>query len=448
MSETLRPQGRSEEIALFRAEIIGNLARRALKRRELASELRRLAAERYRPPGGESTRRFGVSTLERWLYAYRAGGLDALRPESRSKGFALALEPSQRELLIDIRRENPGASSRLILETLIHDGRLPGGLISAPTLSRLYQAQGLDRATLRQTPSGRGRMRWQADRPGDLWQGDVCHAHLLLESGKRHPVRIHALIDDCSRYGVALEAREHERERDMIEILIAAFRRHGPPGALYLDNGATYRGDTLRIACERLGIRLIHPKAGDAPARGKIERFWRTLREGCLDFCGSLSSLHDLNVRLGAFLDQHYHRAPHGGLFGKTPAEVWLAAEREREPIDEDRLRQALTVASRRRIRKDGTFSVDGRLYQLDQGFLAGRLVTIEYSLLDPETPPSVLHDAHRYAAHPTDPVANGRTKRPRPETPKARQVPFDPPGALLDRAAGRSPRPSEEKQP
>ncbi len=46
-----------------------------------------------------------------------------------------------------------------------------------------------------------------------------------------------------------------------------------------------------------MGTTLVHAKPYDAPARGKMERFWRTLRERCLDFCGALASLHDLNVR-------------------------------------------------------------------------------------------------------------------------------------------------------
>ena len=105
----------------------------------------------------------------------------------------------------------------------------------------------------------------------------------------------------------------------MLDLSIGALRRHGSPAAMYLDNGSTYRGNLLRVACERLGITLIHAKPYDAPARGKMERFWRTLRQGCLDFISPTASLHDVNVRLYAFIDKHYHRSPHGGLMGRTP---------------------------------------------------------------------------------------------------------------------------------
>lgn len=108
MSESLSPRDHAERVALFRAELIGAVSRRALSRGELAAALRALAAERYLPPGSKTLRRFAVSTFERWLYAYRAHGLAGLRPAPCSdRGRARDLTPAQRELLLEIRREHP-----------------------------------------------------------------------------------------------------------------------------------------------------------------------------------------------------------------------------------------------------------------------------------------------------------------------------------------------------
>jgi len=140
-----------------------------------------------------------------------------------------------------------------------------------------------------------------------------------------------------------------------------------------LDNGATYRGNALRLACERLGVTLIRARPGDAPAHGKMERFWRTLRQGCLDHLGTMTQLHDVHARLLAFLDAHYHRAPHGGLYGKLPADVWATATTH--SVDEPTRRRA-DHAHTRRVRRDGTLDVDGTPWQLDQ-ILAGVVVTV-----------------------------------------------------------------------
>ena len=431
----LVPRDHAEAVALFRAGVVGALARSELSHGELAAEIRKLADRRWRSPGRRATKQFGASTLERWYYAYRRGGLAALRPDARSdRGRARELTPAQRELLLDIRREHPGASATLIVRTLVLDGRLAKGSVSVSTVTRLYRDAKLPRGVRR---DGHTRLRWQAEHAGALWHGDVCHGPALRIGKTTKPLRIHALLDDASRFVVALEARHSEREDDLLDLWLAALRRHGAPDALYFDNGSTYRGDDLRLACERLGITLIHASPGDAPARGKMERFWRTLRQGCLDHLGTMTSLHDVQARLLAFLDEHYHRAPHGGLFGKTPAEAWAGATTR--ALDEPTLAAALTTTVRRRVRKDGTLDVRGRTWQLDESFLSGAVVTVAVDLAGAAAP-VVEHDGRRYTLHPVDAIAAGKRRRP-PPAPPTPTVPFDPAGALLDRLAGRPPR-------
>jgi transposase InsO family protein len=283
------------------------------------------------------------------------------------------------------------------------------------------------------------RLRWEAEFPGALWHGDVCHGPALRVDGKPRHLRIHALLDDASRYVVALEAHHTEREVDMLGLFVRALRRHGPPDALYLDNGSTYRGETLATACARLGVSLMHARPYDAPARGKMERFWRTLREGCLDFLGSVTSLHDVNVRLLAFLDAHYHRAPHAGLYGRAPKAIFDAAPPRVDAVDEKGLRVALTTRVRRRVRRDSTVSIGGKDYEVDGAHLAGRLVMLCRCLVDVSEAPWVEFETRRIDVRPVDAVKNARRARRRRTVEAAPPHPaFDPPKALLDKATGR----------
>lgn len=448
MSE-LKPKDHGEAVALFRSEIIGALTRQELDHGALRAELEQLSERHYRSPGAKVGRKYALSTLERWLYRYKKGGLEALRPASRSdRGRARELTPEQRELLLDIRREHRAASVPLILHTLVAEGRLEKGTVSAATLRRLYVENGLDRIAARDGAGPKTRLRWQAEHPGALWHSDVCHGPSLLIGKEYKPMRIHAILDDASRFIVALEAQHTERELDMLRLMVRALRQYGAPDALYLDNGATYRGDTLRVACGRLGISLLHAKPYDPEARGKMERFWRTLREQCLSFIGKDSTLHDVNVRLWAWLGQHYHVAPHAGLLGACPSAVWARVEeRPIDPVDDQRLRDALTVRERRRVRRDTTISIEGEEFELDQGFLAGQLIMAAWCPLDtPLRPWAELH-GKTYELHPVDAIANakrgrpprrhtGDVERPKPD--------FDPNQTALDRAIGRSRR-SEE---
>jgi hypothetical protein len=217
---TLKPADHAEEVAIFRATILGPVMHRELGRGALAEALRELSQQRFRPPGAESTRTYSVPTLERWLYAYREGGLAALHPERRSdRGFARELPIELRELLLDIRREHPAASVPLILKTLIDEGRLEVDAVSEPTVRRLYAAHGLHRrAACTADTAGGTLLRWQAARPGALWHGDVCHVPQCQIGGRTMPIRIHGLLDDASRYGIALEAHETEKEVVMLAL--------------------------------------------------------------------------------------------------------------------------------------------------------------------------------------------------------------------------------------
>jgi transposase InsO family protein len=442
--DAIEPKDHAEAVALFRSEIVGALCRRDLDRGELRAELVKLSRQRFRRPGADRTVTISVPTLERWYYRYRKGGLSALRPKPRSdRGRARRLTPEQRQLLCDIRREHTSASAPIILRTLVLDGRLPKGAVSAATVRRLFAERGLDRVPLRDGAGAHTRLRWQAAHPMALWHGDVCHGAAIVVDGTKRPLRIHALLDDASRFVVALEAHHQEREIDMLGLFVRAVRRFGLPDALYLDNGSTYSGDALRLACERLGVTLIHATPHDAPARGKMERFWRDVRESVLDFMGAVTSLHDVAVRLWAWLDQHYHAAPHAGLMGRAPGSVFAEAPPRLDRLDEDKLRFALTVRERRRVRRDTTISVDGTVFELDQGYLAGRVVTVARCLAEPSETPWVEHEGKRLALHPVDVIGNATRKRPRRRARAAAQaahVHFDPPGALLDKAAGRKP--------
>ncbi|HUR06659.1 MAG TPA: DDE-type integrase/transposase/recombinase [Nonomuraea sp.] len=429
----ITPKDHLEAVALFRSEVVGALTRRDLARGELHKELLTLSQQRLRPPKSKLARCFALSTLERWYYAYKAGGLDALKPHPRSdRGRGRQLTDEQRELICDIRREHPSASASVILRTLVDDGRLANDAVSAATLRRLFHDQGLDKVSMQDGQGRRTRLRWQAATVGGLWQGDVCHgpAIEIAGTGTKKPLRVHALIDDASRYVMAIEAHHTETEVDMLGLFCRTLRRHGYPDVLYLDNGSTYRGDALRLCCERLAITLLHPRPGDAPARGKMERFWRTLREGCLDFLPKLVTLDEANARLRTFVDG-YHRRAHSSLMGRSPDVVFAEGDagRRAERITEDMLRDALTVREKRRVRKDTTVSVDGVDWEADQGFLAGRVVTVARSFAEPGAPPWVEHEGQKWPLHRVDAVANSRRSRPsrRPDQPSEPAAPKPP---------------------
>lgn len=440
-SSSLQPKDHHEAVALFRLQVLGPLTCSQLEHGEQAMLLRELSQKRVRPPGSKRTRTFAVATLERWLHRYRQGGLPALQPRSRARGFALGLGDEQRQLLLDIRREHPHASVPLILDTLVNEGRLERGAVEASAVRRLYARHGLDRKTLAREHGKRERRRWATDRPGRLWHADVCHGPSIEVDGRPMPLRIHAILDDASRYIVGIVARSTELEVDMLELLTSVVRTYGKPEALYLDNGSTYRGEALATMCGRLNVTLKHAQPYDPKARGKMERFWRSLREGCLDFLGKLTSLHEVQVRLLAFLDRHYHDRGHAGLLGRSPATVW--ATRSLAQTSEPELHEALTVRAKRKLNGDGTVSVGGVTWESDAGWLGGHRVIVARSFASPQSAPWIELEDRKLPLRRVDAIANskrGRSEIPR-EKPGLDAVAFNPNNTRVDALLGRRPK-------
>lgn len=407
----------SEERALFRHAIVGDLVVAPLAHGALQDELKKRAQRYYRPPFNRATRRYHWKTFQRWLFAAREG-LRALEPASRKRGFALGLDDEARNLLREMREEHPSAAADLLLDAAVLAGVIAKGAVSVATVRRFLAKEGLSRTSKTRHQRAKDRRRWVAERVCSVWHADVCHAWRIRPEGGVEKVYIHAIFDDHSRFVVALRACPGETENDLLELLVEALLRYPAPDKLYVDNGATYRGDLLALALDKLGIRLIHAESYDPEARGKMERFWRTLRQRLLDLDQNARSMHEMNAALLAWLDVDYHVGAHAGLLGGQPgARFREGLAKLPRPKTLEEIASVLVVTRTAKVRKDATFSVDGTLYEVRGRHLANKTVTVRQ---DPFTDRllSVEHDGAAVPYGLCDVRANAERGRGAPEQP------------------------------
>lgn len=382
--DTGQPRSHAEEVALFRHAIIGDLLVADMAPGALNATLKERATRRYRPPGASASRTYHWKTLQRWLLSARKG-LQDLEPASRQRGHALALDAEAVELLLEMRREHPTAAADMLLDAAVQQGVVAERAISLATLRRLYARHGLSRrGAVSRAARAKDRRKWQTDRVCRLWHTDVCHVWRQLPNGGVKKVYVHAILDDHSRFVVALRACEAETENDLLALLVETLLRFPKPDVFYTDNGATYRGDLLAKALDTVDIRLLRASPYDPQARGKMERFWRTLRQRFLDHDTEPHTLHSLNAALGAWLDVDYHQRPHGGLLGDTPAQRFRAGRQALPPpMSLASLADALVVTRTAKVRNDATLSVNGVLYEVQGRHHCGTRVTVH---IDPFT--------------------------------------------------------------
>jgi hypothetical protein len=151
-----------------------------------------------------------------------------------------------------------------------------------------------------------------------------------------------------------------------------------------LDNHGSFTGSDVRIACARLKIRLVFARPYDGPSKGKIERWWRTLRARVLDRLDmkKVTTLDDLNLRLSSWVESEYNTRAHSSLSGRTPLEVWEDdAEEIRWVEDPGSIEGAFIDTLKRNVRDDSTCQLRGRTFEVPPE-LRGRSVEIHYSLL------------------------------------------------------------------
>ena len=362
-----------QEEALWRYSLIREPADARVSCGERGQLVRFLAARLHAHPSGE-LRSVGRTTLDDWIRAYRSGGFAALVPRQR------ASVPRTPRVLLEqaevLRRENPRRTCAQIARIIAaaNDGRGP----SASTVERHLRRLGLTRAAL----SGERRVfgRFEAERPNELWVADCLHGPLI--AGKR--AILFGVLDDHSRLVVGARFAHAESTVRLEGVLRAAFQARGLPGCLYVDNGAPYASRQLARVCAVLGIRLIHSRPGRPEGRGKIERFFRTLRDEALvelDGPGRPSDLPELERLLQAWIERVYHRRVHSET-GMTPLARYGSGS-PRYPTDTE-LREAFLWSETRLVTKTATVSLLGNRYEVDQA-LRGRRVELRFDPYDLE---------------------------------------------------------------
>jgi len=363
-----------ETEALWRYGVIRDAVDERLTHRQRGVVVRQLAAGMHSHPGGQR-RELSRSTLDRWVRAYLAGGFDALKPVQREgvpRTPAVLLEQA-----VALRREQPARTGAQIARIL---KRAHGpGAPSVRTVERHLARVGVSRAVAGGAPRVFGR--FEADSPNELWTADALHGPVCVgPAGRPCKAICFAIIDDHSRLIVAARFVAAETTLGLEGVLRAGLQARGVPGRLYVDNGAPFASGQLARVCAVLGIRLTHSAPGRPQGRGKIERFFRTLRSQFLVEVGEQPRrLEDLNAALTAWIERVYHHTVHSQT-GQPPVERFAARPPRHATPDE--LREAFLWAEQRTVTKTATVSLHANTYEVDPA-LTGRTITLLFDPFD-----------------------------------------------------------------
>lgn len=327
------------------------------------------------PYSGRS--RISASTILSWARRYEKGGrrLESLYPEGRSdRGKPRALDEETVLALCELKKQIKGAS----LPVVIREARrrqifLPQMRVAKATIYRLFRQRGL----MNKQEQVEDCRRFEAELPNDIWQSDCMHGLMVDVEGRQRKSYLFAFIDDMSRLITHAEFYLNERIDSYIDAIRKGLKKRGLPRKLYVDNGPAFRSHLLSNATASLGIALIHSTPYQPQGRGKIERFFRTLRMQFLSTCSSDMSLAKLNHALNQWIDTQYHVTVHSST-KQTPLTRYLKHAhllREAPKGLDDYFRSRV----QRKVDRDRTVSLSGRLYEAPV-HLIGKAVTLLYN--------------------------------------------------------------------
>jgi transposase InsO family protein len=158
-------------------------------------------------------------------------------------------------------------------------------------------------------------------------------------------------------------------------VLKEAFLAYGICKRLYVDNGPSFSSDLLARSCAMAGISLIHSKPYDSPSRGKVERFFRTVRDRFLAGIQEGITLDELNDAFRRWLQEDYHHKLHGGI-GERPIDRYNASI-VRVPIrrlSKSELDEIFLIRYERVVNNDATISFKGDLYEVPTAYIRQRI--------------------------------------------------------------------------
>ena len=408
-----------QAVALFRYGLIADLVRLQPGSKGLYARIEQKAAGEYSIPGSTRTRVAG-ETIRDWLKAYRRGGFDALLPKPRAdRGQSRSLPPQVLDVLLQIKEGNPKLSVQLVIRAARQRPEVPEDLpLPNSTVHRLFVRHGLmDKP--RSEPGDADRRRFAFQQAGQLWMSDVMHGPSVFVGDRtKRKTYLIAFIDDATRVIPYAAFTLAENTATFLPVLKQAILRRGLPERLYVDNGANYRSQHLALVCAKLGIALIHARPYRPQGKGKIERWFKTVRGQLLTRLAAedTASLGALNRRLWAWVEGEYHHVPHRAL-GVTPLEQWAqSGESVHFPEPGLDLDDLFLFEAQRKVQKDRTVSLNGVLYEVDAA-LIGEKITLRFDPgAAPERPVQVCYQGKFIElAKPVQTYANCFVKRHRP---------------------------------
>jgi transposase InsO family protein len=295
----------------------------------------------------EVAKRIGASqeTIRRWVIKARQEGIHPRRPDAAEelpeKAELDLTDPADDEIrlpkstaphdpgyglsetevgaILKWKREYPSMGPAQIRAQL---KRFKGWRLSVKAIGRTLQKNGYELEQRGSRPQGYEPQRFEAPHRNNLWQLDFMEARIYGQK-----LFILVILDDFSRYLVALKVLLEPTSEAVVEVMKESIRLHGKPEGTYTDRGGAFLAwrdqSSFSGYCEEKLIDHHVSKAYHPQGRGKVEAVIRTLQRELWEI-EHLNDLGEVQAALDKFRNRYNFERAHMGIDGLTPADRYF----------------------------------------------------------------------------------------------------------------------------
>lgn len=374
------------------------------------ARIRNVAALTFTDEEG-NPRKFTWRTIQTWYYRYKSQGITGMSTTARrDKGLPRKITPE--ELLETINQALPHFRGKRFNKMNIYRFCITNGLLSKNQISqtsfyRLVREYDL----LQPDVQNKRRLAFSMQYANQLWQADTMFGPYVKDGTQHKQVKLIAFLDDASRVLCHGEFFFEENVDSLVKSLKAAFYKRGIPEQLYVDNGSIYCSQEITLICARIGCILRHTPVRDGAAKGKIERFFRTVRDRFLTRQLDLSSLTALNRSFAAWVEDEYNAQKHSALGMKPLDRFGMDLKRIRFLSPSESNDELFFAEETRKVKKDNTFSFKNVRFETPVD-LRDKKISVRYERHGQDRVVIYYKGERMGEARPLDAIANGLMRR------------------------------------
>ena len=289
----------------------------------------------------ELCREFGISRKTGYKFwdRYKKVGINGLTDRlRRPKRYANQLPMQIEKEILRIKRNKSSWGAPKIREII----RRKYPEVKTPAKSTIHcilDRYGLVKRRKRRRFKAEGTNLSLAKNSNDLWCADYKGEFMLGNKRYCYPLTV---TDSSSRYLLACEALESNKEMYAFSVFERVFKERGLPKAIRTDNGVPFASPSalfglskLSVWWLRLGISIERIKPGNPQQNGRHERMHLTLKREATKPAGE--NLLQQQETFDRFIEEFNTERPHQAIDMKFPSELYQASSRPYrgiQPID------------------------------------------------------------------------------------------------------------------